>query len=73
LSGFLSLDSVKQEQKKTKKSTENTIPLSTENLLIRATTLRNTDFVIGMVIFTGRDTKFVLNSAKTPSKVCLFV
>ncbi|KAF9076326.1 phospholipid-translocating ATPase [Rhodocollybia butyracea] len=38
------------------------------NVLLRGTVLRNTKWVIGVVIFTGEDTKIVQNSGGTPSK-----
>jgi magnesium-transporting ATPase (P-type) len=36
------------------------------NLLLRGSVLRNTDFIIGMVMYSGSDTKIMLNSL--PSK-----
>lgn len=37
-------------------------------VLLRGTVLRNTGWVVGVVLFTGADTKVVLNSGATPSK-----
>lgn len=38
------------------------------NLLLRGCSLRNTQWVIGVVIFTGADTKIMLNAGITPTK-----
>lgn len=43
-------------------------PINLETTLLRGCVLRNTAWVIGIVIFTGEDTKIVLNSGGTPSK-----
>ncbi|PWN49110.1 phospholipid-translocating P-type ATPase [Violaceomyces palustris] len=43
-------------------------PVTINELLLRGCALRNTDWVIGMVVFTGEDTKIMLNSGETPSK-----
>jgi phospholipid-translocating ATPase len=43
-------------------------PISINNMLLRGCNLRNTDWVLGVVIFTGFDTKIMLNSGITPSK-----
>ena len=37
-------------------------------VLLRGCVLHNTKWVIGLVLFTGEDTKIVLNSGGTPSK-----
>ncbi|KAG1519211.1 hypothetical protein G6F52_008840 [Rhizopus delemar] len=38
------------------------------NLLLRGCVLRNTKWVIGVVVYTGSETKIMLNSGRTPSK-----
>lgn len=43
-------------------------PVSIENLLLRGCNLKNTDWVIGAVVFTGEETKIMMNSGITPSK-----
>ncbi|KAK6921823.1 P-type ATPase, N-terminal [Dillenia turbinata] len=42
--------------------------LSPQQLLLRDSKLRNTDYVYGAVVFTGQDTKVVQNSTAAPSK-----
>lgn len=44
------------------------IPVDLQTVLLRGTVLKNTDWVIGVVLFTGQDTKIVMNSGGTPSK-----
>lgn len=43
-------------------------PLSPQQLLLRDSKLRNTDYIYGAVIFTGHDTKVMQNSTDPPSK-----
>ena len=43
-------------------------PVTLETTLLRGCVLRNTSWVIGIVMFTGSDTKIVQNSGGTPSK-----
>jgi phospholipid-translocating ATPase len=43
-------------------------PISINNLVLRGCNLRNTDWVLGVVVFTGFDTKIMMNSGITPSK-----
>jgi phospholipid-translocating ATPase len=43
-------------------------PVSINNLLLRGCNLRNTDWILGVVVFTGFDTKIMMNSGITPSK-----
>ncbi|KAJ2379980.1 hypothetical protein GGI05_006460, partial [Coemansia sp. RSA 2603] len=44
------------------------VPFSITNVLLRGMTLRNTDWVVGLVLYTGDQTKIVLNSGPTPYK-----
>ncbi|KAK2466652.1 hypothetical protein APHAL10511_000910 [Amanita phalloides] len=43
-------------------------PVDMQMTLLRGTILRNTEWVIGVVLYTGEDTKIILNSGGTPSK-----
>ena len=45
-----------------------TSPVDLSMTLLRGTVLRNTRWAIGIVLYTGLDTKIVLNSGGTPSK-----
>jgi hypothetical protein len=45
-----------------------TIPLDGDNLLLRGAILRNTEWCIGVVAFTGTDTKLSQNSIEAPTK-----
>ncbi|OWM75840.1 hypothetical protein CDL15_Pgr009484 [Punica granatum] len=47
---------------------DNQYPLSPQQLLLRDSKLRNTDYIFGAVIFTGHDTKVMQNSTDPPSK-----
>ncbi|CAL5419079.1 unnamed protein product [Camellia sinensis] len=47
---------------------EQQYPLTPQQLLLRDSKLRNTDYVYGAVIFTGQDTKVIQNSTDPPSK-----
>ncbi|WWC88623.1 uncharacterized protein L201_003536 [Kwoniella dendrophila CBS 6074] len=42
--------------------------ITINELLLRGCSIRNTKWVIGMVVFTGADTKIMLNGGDTPSK-----
>lgn len=44
------------------------IPLSMENLVLRGTRLKNTDFIYGVVVYTGLDTRLARNSEKSQAK-----
>ncbi|KAK4057352.1 phospholipid transporting ATPase [Microbotryomycetes sp. JL221] len=43
-------------------------PVTINELLLRGCALRNTKWVIALVVFTGADTKIMLNQGETPSK-----
>ncbi|KAL3813795.1 hypothetical protein ACJIZ3_015063 [Penstemon smallii] len=43
-------------------------PLSLQQILVRDSKLRNTEFIYGVVVFTGHDTKVMQNSTDPPSK-----
>ncbi|KAL6566499.1 Phospholipid-transporting ATPase 3 [Orobanche gracilis] len=45
-----------------------TLPLSPNQLVLRGCSLRNTEYIVGAVIFTGHETKVMMNSMKIPSK-----
>ncbi|RKP39749.1 hypothetical protein BJ085DRAFT_13927, partial [Dimargaris cristalligena] len=43
-------------------------PITIDNILLRGCILRNTDYVVGLALFTGPESKIVLNSGVTPNK-----
>ncbi|KAL0732595.1 hypothetical protein Bca4012_008804 [Brassica carinata] len=45
-----------------------TLPLSPDQLLLRGCSLRNTEYIVGAVIFTGHETKVMMNAMNIPSK-----
>lgn len=49
-------------------SHQKTEAVTYNHILLRGCVLRNTKWVIGMVMFTGNETKIMLNTGKTPSK-----
>ncbi|TIB13429.1 hypothetical protein E3P92_02275 [Wallemia ichthyophaga] len=59
---------------KPRKTPESTVtqeavePATASELLLRGCSLRNTRWAIGFVVFTGGDTKIMLNGGETPSK-----
>jgi phospholipid-transporting ATPase len=44
------------------------VPIAPNNMLLRGAALRNTKWILGLVIYTGGDTKVVQNSSAAPSK-----
>ncbi|KAI8373598.1 hypothetical protein EDC96DRAFT_438020 [Choanephora cucurbitarum] len=47
---------------------EKDFPLDPNMLLLRGAQLRNTSWIYGVVVFTGHETKLMLNSSKKPTK-----
>ncbi|KAG8905464.1 hypothetical protein FRB99_008905 [Tulasnella sp. 403] len=43
-------------------------PVTINEMLLRGCAVRNTNWIIGLVVFTGSDTKIMLNGGDTPSK-----
>ncbi|KAF9042681.1 phospholipid-translocating P-type ATPase [Rhodocollybia butyracea] len=43
-------------------------PVTINELLLRGCTIRNTTWTVALVVFTGADTKIMLNGGETPSK-----
>jgi magnesium-transporting ATPase (P-type) len=44
------------------------MPLGINQLLLRGSSLRNTEYVVGVVVYAGHDTKMMMNSTQAPSK-----
>ena len=44
------------------------LSLNESHILLRGSSLRNTDWVYGIVIYTGHDTKVMMNSSKSRAK-----
>jgi phospholipid-transporting ATPase len=45
------------------------LPLSPDQLLLRGAQLRNTQWIYGIVVFTGHETKLMRNATSTPIKI----
>jgi magnesium-transporting ATPase (P-type) len=44
------------------------VPLSVDQILLRGSSLRNTEWVYGLVVFTGHETKIMKNSVRSKAK-----
>ena len=47
---------------------KDTFSLDHNNLLLRGTSLKNTDWVYGLVVYSGHDTRIMKNQCKTRTK-----
>ncbi|KAH7279146.1 hypothetical protein KP509_37G007200 [Ceratopteris richardii] len=45
-----------------------TLPVTPNQLLLRGCSLRNTEFIVGVAVFTGHETKVMMNAMNVPSK-----
>jgi len=45
------------------------IPLSNDNIVLRGMSLRNVESIIGIVVYTGHETKIQMNTVKSEYKV----
>ncbi|KAK9810005.1 hypothetical protein WJX72_003251 [[Myrmecia] bisecta] len=45
------------------------IPVTVNEMLLRGCMLKNTGYVLGLVVYTGSETRIQMNAAKTPNKV----
>ncbi|OTB08308.1 hypothetical protein M426DRAFT_52148 [Hypoxylon sp. CI-4A] len=59
---------IKWEQRMANGPLEMSEPITIDNMLLRGCNLRNTEWVLGIVMFTGHDTKIMMNAGATPSK-----
>ncbi|CAG8559987.1 1273_t:CDS:2, partial [Cetraspora pellucida] len=60
--------SITSENQNPRIKSKTAIPVDINNLLLRAHVIRNTEWVIAITVFTGIETKIMLNSGETPSK-----
>jgi len=68
LNASLILDGRERGEEKEKGVEPTIFPIDMQMMLLRGTVLRNTGWVIGVVMYTGQDTRIVMNSGGTPSK-----
>lgn len=62
------LVTLEQQHNSSKWTEKSKTPIEIENILLRGHVVRNTKWAIAVVLFTGTDTKIMLNSGETPSK-----
>ncbi|KAI8388333.1 uncharacterized protein BYT42DRAFT_559728 [Radiomyces spectabilis] len=66
--GVLRWEIDQPDENETTVSHQKTEAVTYSNLLLRGCVLRNTRWMIGIVVYTGDDTKIMMNSGRTPSK-----
>ena len=50
-------------------SAERALPVTINEMLLRGCMLKNSNYVLGMVVYTGRESRIQMNAATTPNKV----
>ncbi|CAK0743492.1 hypothetical protein CVIRNUC_001474 [Coccomyxa viridis] len=50
-------------------SEERSMPVTTNEMLLRGCMLKNSNYVLGLVVYTGKESRIQMNAAKTPNKV----
>ena len=48
---------------------EKSMPVTTNEMLLRGCMLKNSNYVLGLVVYTGKESRIQMNAAKTPNKV----
>ena len=50
-------------------SVEKGMPVTTNEMLLRGCMLKNSNYVLGLVVYTGKETRIQINAPETPSTV----
>ena len=45
------------------------MPVTTNEMLLRGCMLKNSNYVLGLVVYTGKESRIQMNAAATPNKV----
>jgi phospholipid-transporting ATPase len=64
-----------EEQSETAETVTRTVPVDQANVLLRGSSLKNTRWALGLVVYTGKETKIVKNARSAPSKryvLCIY-
>jgi len=46
-----------------------TLPVTMNEMLLRGCMLKNSRYILGLVVYTGPESRIQMNAAKTPNKV----